>query len=58
MPIEIVPSIDLRGGRVVRLQQGDYGRQVTYDVDPFATARAFADAGAAWMHIVDLDGAK
>jgi phosphoribosylformimino-5-aminoimidazole carboxamide ribotide isomerase len=57
-PIEIIPSIDLRGGRVVRLKQGDYGRQVTYDVDPFATARSFADAGARWMHVVDLDGAK
>jgi phosphoribosylformimino-5-aminoimidazole carboxamide ribotide isomerase len=58
MAIQIVPSIDLRGGRVVRLKQGDYGRQVTYDVDPFATARSFADAGARWMHVVDLDGAK
>ena len=58
MPIEIVPSIDLRGGRVVRLKQGDYARQVNYDVDPVATARSFADAGARWMHVVDLDGAK
>ena len=58
MPIEIVPSIDLRGGRVVRLQQGDYGRQINYDVDPRDVARSYADAGAAWMHIVDLDGAK
>ena len=58
MAIQIVPSIDLRGGRVVRLKQGDYGRQVTYDVDAFATARSFADAGAQWMHVVDLDGAK
>jgi phosphoribosylformimino-5-aminoimidazole carboxamide ribotide isomerase len=58
MAIQIVPSIDLRGGRVVRLKQGDYGRQVTYDVDLFATARSFADAGAQWMHVVDLDGAK
>ena len=57
-PIEIVPSIDLRGGRVVRLKQGDYGRQVTYDVDPAATAKGFAEAGATWMHVVDLDGAK
>ena len=57
-PLVVVPSIDLRGGRVVRLKQGDYGRQVTYDVDPLATARSFADAGAAWMHVVDLDGAK
>src|SRR5687767_2510187 len=58
MPLEIVPSIDLRGGRVVRLKQGDYGRQVSYDVDPIDTTRSFADAGAAWMHVVDLDGAK
>lgn len=58
MPLEIVPSIDLRGGRVVRLQQGDYGRQVSYDVDPIETARSFAAAGARWMHVVDLDGAK
>jgi len=58
MPIVIVPSIDLRGGRVVRLKQGDYGRQVNYDVDPSATARSFAEAGATWMHVVDLDGAK
>jgi phosphoribosylformimino-5-aminoimidazole carboxamide ribotide isomerase len=57
-PIQIVPSIDLRGGRVVRLKQGDYGRQVTYEVDPFATARSFAEAGAQWMHLVDLDGAR
>src|SRR5436305_999049 len=57
-PLVVVPSIDLRGGRVVRLKQGDYGRQVTYDVDPLATARSFAEAGARWMHVVDLDGAK
>src|SRR5579864_4803190 len=58
MPLEIIPSIDLRGGRVVRLRQGDYQRQLNYDVDPLATARSFADAGARWMHLVDLDGAK
>src|SRR3954465_13422754 len=58
MALEIVPSIDLRGGRVVRLKQGDYAQQLNYDVDPIATARSFADAGAKWMHIVDLDGAK
>src|SRR5205823_288268 len=52
------PSIDLRGGRVVRLKQGDYGRQVNYDVDAVETARSFAAAGATWMHVVDLDGAK
>lgn len=58
MALEILPSIDLRGGRVVRLKQGDYGRQVNYDVDPFDVARSFAHAGAKWMHLVDLDGAK
>src|SRR3954468_8176300 len=54
----IIPSIDLREGRVVRLQQGDYNRQLNYAVDPIETARQFAAAGATWMHIVDLDGAK
>ena len=54
----IVPSVDLRDGRVVRLKQGDYARQIDYPVDPVETARSFRDAGAAWMHVVDLDGAK
>jgi len=58
MTLEIVPSIDLRGGRVVRLKQGDYGRQINYDVDPLDVARGYADIGATWLHIVDLDGAK
>ena len=54
----ILPSIDLRAGQVVRLKQGDYARQINYSVDPIDTARSFRDAGAEWMHIVDLDGAK
>jgi phosphoribosylformimino-5-aminoimidazole carboxamide ribotide isomerase len=58
MSLEIVPSTDLRQGQVVRLQQGDYDRQINYGADPIATARAFKAAGARWMHIVDLDGAK
>lgn len=58
MALVIVPSVDLRAGRVVRLKQGDYGQQLNYDVDPVQTARSFAAAGATWMHIVDLDGAK
>lgn len=58
MAFLVVPSIDLRGGRVVRLRQGDYSQQLNYDVDPVATARSFKDAGAKWMHVVDLDGAK
>ncbi len=56
--MEIIPSTDLRSGRIVRLKQGDYARQTRYDADPLETARAFRDAGAIWMHIVDLDGAK
>ena len=55
---EILPAIDLRGGRVVRLEQGDFGRETTFSDDPVAVARAFADAGARWLHVVDLDGAR
>ncbi|HLL87900.1 MAG TPA: 1-(5-phosphoribosyl)-5-[(5-phosphoribosylamino)methylideneamino]imidazole-4-carboxamide isomerase [Tepidisphaeraceae bacterium] len=58
MALEVFPSIDLRNGQVVRLQQGDYGRQITYAVEPAAVAASYAEAGAAWMHVVDLDGAK
>lgn len=55
---EIYPSIDLRDGRVVRLQQGDYGREIRYDVDPLEVAAGYEAAGAKWLHVVDLDGAK
>lgn len=55
---EILPAIDLRGGRVVRLQQGDFTRETVYSDDPVAIARGFADAGAPWLHVVDLDGAR
>jgi phosphoribosylformimino-5-aminoimidazole carboxamide ribotide isomerase len=55
---QVVPSIDLRNGKVVRLQQGDYARQLDYDLDPCQTAREFEKSGAEWMHVVDLDGAK
>jgi len=58
MSLTVIPSIDLRAGRVVRLQQGDYDRQLNYDVDPLAVAGGYAAAGAAWLHVVDLDGAK
>lgn len=58
MALEIIPSIDLRGRQVVRLKQGDYSQQINYAADPIDTATAFAQAGARWMHIVDLDGAK
>jgi phosphoribosylformimino-5-aminoimidazole carboxamide ribotide isomerase len=58
MSFVILPSIDLRQGKVVRLKQGDYARQLNYEVDPVQTAAAFARAGAKWMHVIDLDGAK
>ena len=54
----IYPAIDLRGGRVVRLTQGDYDRMTVYSDDPAAVAQGFVQAGAACLHAVDLDGAK
>ena len=56
--MEIIPSLDLRDGKVVRLQQGDYARQIDYDVDPVAVATSYAGAGARYLHVVDLDGAR
>jgi phosphoribosylformimino-5-aminoimidazole carboxamide ribotide isomerase len=58
MSFNVIPAIDLRGGRVVRLLQGDYARQTDYDLDPLALARRYAEAGATWLHVVDLDGAR
>jgi phosphoribosylformimino-5-aminoimidazole carboxamide ribotide isomerase len=55
---EILPAIDLRGGRVVRLQQGDFARETAFSSEPVSVARRFADAGAQWLHVVDLDGAR
>lgn len=54
---ELYPAIDLRGGRVVRLQEGDPARMTSYSDDPAATARRWLDAGADWLHVVNLDGA-
>ncbi|NLT26659.1 MAG: 1-(5-phosphoribosyl)-5-((5-phosphoribosylamino)methylideneamino)imidazole-4-carboxamide isomerase [Microbacteriaceae bacterium] len=54
----LYPSIDLRGGQVVRLRQGDYEDQLTYDVTPAATADRFCADGAPWIHVVDLDAAR
>lgn len=56
--MELIPSIDLRGGNVVRLEQGDYARETTYDADAVEVARGFARAGARRIHVVDLDGAR
>jgi len=58
MSFTIIPAIDLRAGRVVRLKQGDYAQQTTYDVDPRTLAKEYAQAGAPWLHLVDLDGAR
>ena len=54
----LFPAIDILGGRCVRLLQGDYGQETVYGNDPVAQARAFQDAGATWVHIVDLDAAR
>ena len=55
---DILPAIDLRGGRVVRLRQGDFARETAFSDDPVAVARGFVEAGARWLHVVDLDGAR
>jgi phosphoribosylformimino-5-aminoimidazole carboxamide ribotide isomerase len=54
----VVPAIDLIAGRVVRLREGDFARETAYEAEPLAVARSFADAGARWIHVVDLDGAR
>lgn len=53
----ILPAIDIKDGRCVRLYQGDYARVTTYDSDPVQVALRWQKAGASWLHIVDLDGA-
>ena len=58
MTAQLYPSIDLRGGHVVRLRQGDYDRETDYGDDPVGVAEGFAEAGAEWIHVVDLDAAK
>jgi phosphoribosylformimino-5-aminoimidazole carboxamide ribotide isomerase len=55
--ITLYPAIDLRGGHAVRLRQGDFAQTTVFNDDPVAQARAFADAGADHLHVVDLDGA-
>ncbi len=56
--MDILPAIDLRAGKVVRLLQGDYDRQIDYADDPSAVAAGFQADGARWLHVVDLDGAR
>lgn len=54
----LYPAIDIRGGHAVRLLQGDYARETTYDADPADAAKRWAEEGAEFLHVVDLDGAK
>lgn len=53
----IYPAIDLRGGRCVRLVEGDFSRETIFDADPVVAAERWAECGAEWLHLVDLDGA-
>lgn len=55
--MEIIPAIDLKGGKCVRLFQGDYGKETVFSDDPVATALKWQEEGATWLHLVDLDGA-
>lgn len=56
--MQVIPAIDIRDGRCVRLKQGNYAREKTYGADPVAMARRWQDEGATRLHVVDLDGAK
>ncbi len=56
--VQLYPAIDLRGGRCVRLYQGDYDRETVYGEDPVGQAGRFVAAGAPWVHVVDLDAAR
>ena len=56
--MQILPAIDLRGGKCVRLRQGDYNQETVFGDDPVEMARRWADDGIEWLHLVDLDGAK
>jgi phosphoribosylformimino-5-aminoimidazole carboxamide ribotide isomerase len=54
----LYPAIDIRGGKAVRLVQGDFAAETVYDADPLSAARAWVEGGARWLHVVDLDGAR
>ena len=54
----LIPAIDIKGGQVVRLFQGDFGKQTDYDLYPLVAAKRWCEMGAQWLHLVDLDGAK
>ena len=54
----LLPAIDIRGGKAVRLEQGDFSKETVYDADPLDAARKWVEAGARQLHVVDLDGAR
>jgi phosphoribosylformimino-5-aminoimidazole carboxamide ribotide isomerase len=54
----LLPAIDIRGGKAVRLRQGDFAQETVYNDDPLEAARSWADAGARFLHVIDLDGAR
>ncbi len=54
----LIPAIDIKGGQVVRLFQGNFGKQTDYDLYPLMAAKRWSEMGAQWLHLVDLDGAK
>ena len=56
--MDILPAIDLIGGKCVRLVQGEYDKQINYEDDPVKQAKAFVKSGAEWLHVIDLDGAR
>ncbi len=56
--MQLLPAIDIRGGRCVRLFKGDFGQETRYDIDPVELAQHYAALGARWLHVVDLDGAE
>ena len=56
--MRLIPAIDLRGGRCVRLLRGDFAAETAYDVEPAALLQRYRAAGAEWLHVVDLDGAR
>lgn len=58
MSFTVYPAIDMRGGKCVRLLQGDYDKETVYGDSPFEMAKSFAEQGSKWIHMVDLDGAK
>ncbi len=58
MSFQVIPAIDLRGGRVVRLRQGDYARETVFACKPLDLAERYADSGVQRLHVVDLDGAR